>query len=159
MTQRYFDHLSPKTSMERTNLFIQTTPDLFQEAPEAELLPELQAQPQLVSVQQIMVRRERQTFTKLAQTGAVVFTVRSFMVPLTSLGVQELRALRSQILGWEDEMKCYKGWDIWGEALKSWCDMRIGDDELRNGVDEKRSEDVKVEMEERESFRELGCAY
>lgn len=163
ITQRYFDHLSPKTAMERTNLFIQTTPDLFQEAPEAELLPELQARPESVRVEQIMVRRERQTFTKLAQTGAVVFTVRSFMVPLISLGVQELRALRSQILGWEDEMKCYKGWDIWGESLKSWCDMRIDEDQLTNGVNEERNEerneDVKVEVEERESFKEFGCVY
>jgi hypothetical protein len=147
--------------MERTNLFIQTTPDLFQEAPEAELLPELQAQPQLVKVEQVMVRRERQTFTKLAQTGAIVFTVRSFMVPLTTLSVQELRALRSQIFGWEDEMKSYKGWDIWGEVLTKWCDTRIDEDRLRNGVDDKMSGDVKikVEVEERESFKEFGCVY
>jgi hypothetical protein len=159
---RYFDHLSPKTSMERTNLFIQTTPDLFQDAPECELLPSLiQASISPVKVETLQVRRERQTFTKLAHTGAVVFTVRSFMVPLTTLSVQELRALRSQVAGWEEEMKEYKGWEIWGAVLMGWCDARIAEDDLQGGCVDEASK-VETEMEEKEEVsirREMGCLY
>ncbi|KAE9377073.1 hypothetical protein N431DRAFT_331950 [Stipitochalara longipes BDJ] len=116
---RYFDHLSPKTSMERTNLFIQTTPDLFQDVPEA-------ASTEIIAPRRLMVRRERQTFTRLAKTGAVLFTVRTYMTPLVELSVEELKALKSQIMGWEEEIRVYKGWQIWGEPLLTWCDEVIG---------------------------------
>ena len=56
----------------------------------------------------------------------MLFTVRTFMVPLTELGDEELRALRIQVLGWEEEIRLYKGWSIWGEVLMRWCDERIG---------------------------------
>ncbi|EKD15870.1 uncharacterized protein L3040_003271 [Drepanopeziza brunnea f. sp. 'multigermtubi'] len=116
---RYFDHLSHKTAMERTNVFIQTTPHLFQDAPEP--TPSSPA-----TVSQLMVRRERQTFTRLQQTGAVLFTVRTYMEPLTQLGDAELKALRSQVLGWEAEVRAYKGGDIWGPPLLRLCEERCG---------------------------------
>lgn len=74
-----------------------------------------------------MVRRERQTFTRLEHTGAVLFTVRTYMEPLTHLGDAELRALRSQVLGWEEEVRAYKGGDIWGPPLMALCAERLGE--------------------------------
>ena len=121
MWNRYFDHLSPKTSMERTNLFIQTTPDLFQNAPEA-------FTEETIAPKKLMVRRERQAFMRLPSSGAVLFTVRTYMTPLVELGVEELKALKSQVMGWEEEIKVYKGWGIWGEPLLKWCDEVIGGD-------------------------------
>jgi hypothetical protein len=118
MFDRYFDHLSPKTSMERTNLFIQTTPDLFQDAPE--MAPE-----EIITPKRLMVRRERQTFTRLPKCGAVLFTVRTYIIPLVSLSMEELKALRSQVMGWEEEIRVYKGWGIWGEPLLRWCEEMI----------------------------------
>ncbi|PMD55740.1 uncharacterized protein K444DRAFT_645446 [Hyaloscypha bicolor E] len=122
---RYFDHLSPKTSMERTNLFIQTTPDLFQDAPEKI------TEGEIIMPKRLMVRRERQTFMRLANTGAVLFTVRTYMTPLVELGVEELKALKSQVMGWEEEIKVYKGWGIWGEPLLRRCDEVFGVEEGR----------------------------
>ncbi|PBP27091.1 hypothetical protein BUE80_DR002075 [Diplocarpon rosae] len=115
----YFDHLSHKTTMERTNVFIQSTPDLFQDVPE--IVPDTG-----VAVHELMVRRERQTFTRLEHTGAVLFTVRTYMEPLTQLCNDQLRALRSQVLGWEEEVRKYKGGDIWGLCLTSLCEERLG---------------------------------
>ena len=86
MRNRYFDHLSHKTAMERTNVFIQTTPHLFQDAPES--APET-----ILTIDDLQIRRERQTFTRLEHSGAVLFTVRTFMEPLTQLGDEGLRAL------------------------------------------------------------------
>jgi Protein of unknown function (DUF3445) len=119
MYDRYFDHLSPKTSMERTNLFIQTTPDLFQDAPEA-------VSAEMVTPKKLMVRRERQTFIRLTNSGAVLFAVRTYMTPLIELDLDELKALKSQVMGWEEEIRIYKGWEIWGEQLLRWCDEVIG---------------------------------
>lgn len=113
--------------MERTNLFIQTTPDLFQDAPE--IAPDA-----IVTPKQLVVRRERQTFTRLEKSGAVLFTVRTYMTPLTELGTVELKALKSQVLGWEEEIRIYKGWAIWGEPLLRWCEEKLGEDEKADDI-------------------------
>ena len=112
--------------MERTNLFIQATPDLFQDAPEL-------ASTEMIASRRLMVRRERQTFTRLANSEAVLFTVRTYMTPLVELGVEELKALKSQVMGWEEEIRVYKGWGIWGEPLLRWCDEVIGRMERKGG--------------------------
>ncbi len=109
--------------MERTNLFIQTTPDLFQDS------TEVVSNVEVIRPERLMVRRERQTFMRLVKSGAVLFTVRTYMTPLLELGMEELRALKSQVLGWEDEIRVYKGWGIWGESLMRWCEERLGGDD------------------------------
>ncbi|TVY46352.1 hypothetical protein LOCC1_G003615 [Lachnellula occidentalis] len=117
---RYFDHLSAKTAMERTNLFIQSNPDLFSDAPEIPAGHEKRTMPQ-----ELQVRRERQTFTRLEKTGAVLFTVRTYMQPLDDLEDEEAVALIHQVRGWEEEIKVYKGWDVWGQAFEKWCEKRF----------------------------------
>ncbi|CZT04977.1 uncharacterized protein RAG0_11219 [Rhynchosporium agropyri] len=127
---RYFDHLSHKTAMERTNVFIQTTPDLFQDAPPSP--DEHGNMPKTVlTLDDLKIRRERQTFTRLQHTGAVLFTVRTFMEPLSQLGDDELKALRTQVLGWDQEVRTYKGGDIWGPLLMQYCEGRIGAVEVK----------------------------
>jgi hypothetical protein len=126
---RYFDHLSPRTSMERSNLFIQTSPALFQDGPE-EMLRALSP----LNATDVIVRRERQTFTRLPKSNAVLFTVKTYMVPLVELGDEELLALRSQLWGWEEEIRAYTGWGVWGEKVEAHCEERLG----------KRDESVKV---------------
>lgn len=108
--------------MERSNLFIQTTTELFQDCPE-----EIPAG-SVVTPRELMVRRERQTFRRLERSGAVLFTVRTYMGPMTALGTVELRAMRSQVRGWEDDVRQYKGGDIWGPPLESWCAEHIVDE-------------------------------
>jgi hypothetical protein len=119
-THRYFDHLSPRTCVERYNLFIQTTTELFQDRPEALPLSRLILRPE-----NITVRRERQTFTRLEKSRAVLFTVRTYMQPLTDLTGEEIEGLVSQIGGWESGMKRYKGWHLWGEVVESWCESKL----------------------------------
>ncbi|TVY53673.1 hypothetical protein LCER1_G004114 [Lachnellula cervina] len=72
------------------------------------------------------VRRERQTFTRLEKTGAVLFTVRTYMQPLEDLEDEEAAALIHQVRGWEEEIRVYKGWDVWGGAFEEWCEKRFG---------------------------------
>lgn len=118
---RYFDHLSAKTAMERTNLFIQADPYLFSDAPEISTGHEKRTIPK-----DLQVRRERQTFTRLEKTGAVLFTVRTYMQPLEDLEDEEAVALIHQVRGWEEEIRVYKGWDVWGGAFEEWCEKRFG---------------------------------
>ena len=106
--------------MERYNLFIQTTNELFQDGPEAP-----HPSPVLLRPEHITVRRERQTFTRLKKSGDVLFTVRTYMQPLTELVGEEIEGLLSQIRGWEGDMKTYKGWNHWGTVVEQWCESHI----------------------------------
>ncbi|KAK0122762.1 hypothetical protein ONS96_009797 [Cadophora gregata f. sp. sojae] len=88
----------------------------------------------ILTLDDLKIRRERQTFTRLEHSGAVLFTVRTFIEPLTQLGDDELRALRSMVLGWEEEVRVYKGGDIWGPLLMEWCEERLGAVEVKTGI-------------------------
>jgi len=88
--------------MERTNLFIQSSQHLFTDAPET-------PSKQKATPEDLRVRRERQTFTRLEKTGAVLFTVRTYMQSLEDLEDEEALALIHQVRGWEEEIRMYKG--------------------------------------------------
>lgn len=70
----------------------------------------------------IVIRRERQTFTRLERTGAIVFTVRTRMGRLESLGLQELNGLRKEVRAWPDDVAKYRRRELWGEVLLGFCD-------------------------------------
>jgi hypothetical protein len=98
--------------MERYNLFIQASSDLFMDAPEI-------AHPS-TTPECLYVRRERQTFRRLPKSQAVLFTVRTFMKPLVDLDENEAVALRQQVGGWEGLSRRYKGSEAWGNAFAEW---------------------------------------
>ena len=110
--------------MERTNLFIQSNPHLFSDAPETP--SDREGEAKKIMPEDLRVRRERQTFTRLEKTGAVLFTVRTYMQPLEDLEEEEAVALVHQVRGWEEEIRVYKGWDVWGKAFSEWCEKRFG---------------------------------
>jgi hypothetical protein len=160
---RYFDHLTTKTAMERHTLFVQTTPDLFQNeslcsssntsirasnqatsvsgpgedfdgnhtSNSNHVLDDSAIQESIdtpasksVSLSEIYIRRERQTFTRLSTSDAILFTVRTFMTPLTSLGDQELTAFVQQAKSWGGEMAAYKGREQWWDTVLQYQEER-----------------------------------
>lgn len=119
---RYFDHLSPKTAMERTSFFIQATKELFQVA---SIDTPVDAASE-IKLEDVTMRRERQTFTRLPKSNAVLFTVRTYMVPLVDLTHDELRVLRNQIRGWTEDVRAYKGYNVWGQMAEKWFEEQLG---------------------------------
>ncbi|KAM0310355.1 hypothetical protein ACHAO8_008169 [Botrytis cinerea] len=117
---RYFTHLTPRTCMERSNIFIQTTPILFQDIPEAPPSPSSPLTPS-----DIYVRRERQTFTRLPKSNAVLFTVRTYMEKLVDQNIADMEAMAKQIRGWDGDLAKYKGVDIWGDVTLAYCDGKV----------------------------------
>jgi hypothetical protein len=111
--------------MERYNLFIQASSDLFMDVPET---PRPATKPE-----SLYVRRERQTFRRLPKSQAVLFTVRTFIEPLVSLDESEAVALRQQVGGWEGVSRKYKGSEVWGSAFAEW----------EKRVDERKSEKME----------------
>ena len=76
------------------------------------------------------LRVEHQTLTKLPRTGAVVFTVRSYVTPLYKVredgdGV----ALAEAIEGMPDGLAGYKMRQYWGAKVLPWLKGGPGDDE------------------------------
>jgi len=76
--QRMFDLMRPETPMWRANSLLYDDPALFQPRPEND--------PREISLDgPLWVRVERQSLVKLAQTGAVVFSIHSYVVPLSRI--------------------------------------------------------------------------
>lgn len=130
--------------MERVTLFIQTVPELFQTvALAATCKSTLKKNQSLTSEDNVPkipadlhIRRERQTFTRLPISGAVLFTVHTFITPLNNLGDEEVVALQEIAAGWSDEMAAYKGREEWWDLLKQYADekgLSISNDDAKAG--------------------------
>jgi hypothetical protein len=96
---------------------------MFQQEPFADSLP---TPPK---IEDIHIRYERQTLRRLPRTGAVIFLVRTYLIPITYLCDEKdnVYSLRSAIEAWPDEMAKYKGRHVWGEVLRAWCKEVLGD--------------------------------
>lgn len=86
----------------------------------------------------IVVRRERQTFTRLEESLAVVFTVRTTMTRLTSLDYKDLNGLAKEIRAWSEDVATYRRYDIWGDTVLHYCDRRCAEMAQRNDLGEFR---------------------
>lgn len=75
---------------------------------------------------EIYIRRERQTFTRLPASDAVLFTVRTYMKPLKSLSDEELEAFVEQAGRWGEEMAAYKGRENWWDTVLKYHEERKG---------------------------------
>lgn len=79
----------------------------------------------------VIIRRERQTFTRLPKSGGVCFTVRTSMARLIELEDEDFNGLAMEIRAWPEDVKEYRGFGVWGEVVLRYCDQRemasIGD--------------------------------
>lgn len=87
--QRMLDFIHPDRPMWRANFLLHDNPELFQ--PEGENTSD-PWQPDIPC----WVRVERQSLLRLAESGAVVFSIHTCVVPLSSLGDTERDALLAQ---------------------------------------------------------------
>jgi hypothetical protein len=120
---RFLLGLKVSSPVQRSNYFVQTNDAMFQQEPFADSLP---SPPR---VEDIHIRHERQTLRRLPRTGAVMFLVRTYLTPMTSLGDEKdnLYSLRSAIEAWPEAMASYKGRHVWGEVFGAWCEEVLGD--------------------------------
>lgn len=121
---KFFCRLTPEAPMERSNYFLETTePDegLSNTLFRPDGLTEQQPGP---SIDEVLLRRERQTFRRLPRTGALVFSVKTSLQTLKELPVDQLQALATEIRSWPEDMAKYKGRDIWGQRVLDYCIQR-----------------------------------
>lgn len=90
----FFDKIVEKKMcpQERYNIFVQTTPNLFTREPVSSIPPKDSDIGKVMGLryEDVYIRREKQTFSLLPKSKTVLFTVRTFMEPVTDLNNKEL---------------------------------------------------------------------
>lgn len=117
--------LTPESPMERSNYFLEIrqpgedlSSTLFR--PDGLMEQELSPWPD-----DILIRRERQTFRRLPRTGALLFSVKTTLTTLSELPLQEVQNLATEISNWPEDMAAYKGRNIWGKKVLDYCNQRV----------------------------------
>lgn len=121
---RFLNRLTPTNPMERSNYFVEVKrPDenLFEILYRPSSLSEPNPNP---APEDIVIRRERQTFRRLPRTGALVFGVKTALTTLDELPMQELQNLAKEIRSWPDYVAEYKGSEVWGAKALEFCEQR-----------------------------------
>lgn len=73
-----------------------------------------------------MFRSERQSLRRLPRSGGVVFTIRTYFEPITSICDEDYvpGRLASAVRSWGDDVARYKGKEKYGEVLLEYLDRR-----------------------------------
>lgn len=123
---RFFNRLAPGKIVTRSNFSMQTHHKLFADKEnKGHNLPAGKVQEAIPFDKcdfnsQIHYRSERQTLTKLPKTGAMVFTIRTYMLPLSAIkaeGPEVCERLIGQIKGLPADIAEYKRANEWGPAV------------------------------------------
>ena len=110
--------------MERASYFIQVTQP-------RESLSSILFQPEGVvhgnpnpRPEDIIVRRERQTFTRLPKSGGIIFGVKTSLTLLVELPDDELENLVVELQSWPEDTAQYKGRPHWESVVVEVCRQR-----------------------------------
>ena len=89
-------------------------------------------------------RSERQTLWRLPKTGAVVFTIRTYFLPLKDIVEEDYvpGRLASAVRSWGDDVSKYKGKEIYEDVLLEWLDKKH-EAQVKNGLDLAREDEVR----------------
>jgi hypothetical protein len=115
--------LKVSSPVERNNFFIQTNDNLFQQEP---FPVTLETPPK---IEEIHVRYERQTLRRLPRSGAILFMVRTYLIPLLDLKEEKdsIYRLREATQAWPPSMAEYKGRKAWENVFEEWCEGILAD--------------------------------
>lgn len=120
---RVFDHVREGQVLERFNWTLQAGPERF--TPDAAPLRALAADADTANALDLLhLRVERQTISRLPQTGAVLFTIRVCLDPLAALEPADRPILAQAWRTLGPEGRAYKGWTeleaLVGAAFSRW---------------------------------------
>lgn len=97
---------------------------------DAELFQPVSGPPATVAAEEVgervVLRVERQTLRALPDSGAVLFTIRTFVTPLAELDERECAALLGSMADVSPELLRYRSWVGYFGAVKQWLSHRSG---------------------------------
>ena len=90
-------------------------------------------------------RSERQTLRRLPKTGGVVFTIRTYFLPITEIAKEDYvpGRLASAVRSWGDDVSHYKGKEKYQDVLLEYLDERH-EEQLRRGLDMEKEEETRA---------------
>lgn len=92
-------------------------------------------------VSKIHFRSERQSLRRLPKTGAIMFTVRTYFLPIVEMAKEPHipRRLHNAILSWEDDVQEYRGYEKFKDILLPYLDEKAKEQESQGIVTEKEA--------------------
>ncbi|KAL4946757.1 hypothetical protein BDV06DRAFT_217914 [Aspergillus oleicola] len=117
----FFLNLRPGKAIQRNNLFIQPVGGIFHVVP-------FDKQPRCTSYEQVHIRTELQSLQRLPRSQANIFTVRTYLTPLTDLRKEpeQLEALWDHVRNFPDDTAEYKCHHLWGNVFEEFCREVLG---------------------------------
>jgi hypothetical protein len=123
--ERFFQRMQPDGPVERNNYFVQTdsslpwSKNIGDEASFGIGWDNAQEKP---DVDEIHFRTERQTLRRLPRSGAILFMIRTYMLPIREICQEKWVPGRfaSAIRSWTEDVARYKG-------LRAYKDVRLSD--------------------------------
>lgn len=118
--QRMFDAIQPGAVLERFNWNVQPGPERFTPS-QAAFKAKADSMPAEGALEALWLRVERQTITKLPQTGAMVFSIRVAIDPLRAAlpDATHLEAFRAAWDGISTSLAAYKGWPHYAHLVRA----------------------------------------
>ncbi|OJJ62832.1 hypothetical protein ASPSYDRAFT_55583 [Aspergillus sydowii CBS 593.65] len=143
----FFRRLKPEDPVLRNNYFIQVDDSLpWSHSIGSEDAPSVSwntAQKDK-AIENHFFRSERQSLRRLPRSGAVVFTIRTYFEPITTV-IQEPYVpgrLASAIRSWGDDVSRYKGKEKYGDVLLEYLD-RKHEEQVAAGLEQEKEEEVR----------------
>ena len=127
---RYFRKMTPEKAVVRYNYLIQTDGDLaWSSSIGSEETYGIMRPPQdnaNLSVKDLHFRSERQTLRRLPRTGAILFTIRTYFVPILEIGEEAgiPGRLASAIRSWPDDVARHRGRKEYENILLKYLDEK-----------------------------------
>ncbi|KAK4574100.1 hypothetical protein LTR86_001861 [Recurvomyces mirabilis] len=89
-------------------------------------------------------RSERQSLRRLPRSGGVVFTIRTYFLPVTEIAEEDgvPGRLASAVRSWGEDVSRYKGRERYGDVLLEYLDMKH-QEQVERGVDFGKEEEVE----------------
>ncbi|CAF5040092.1 unnamed protein product, partial [Rotaria sp. Silwood1] len=137
--ERYFQKMNPEHPVIRHNYFIQTDGDLAWSnsigSEDQFGIGWINAKPN-PPIENIYFRNERQTLRRLPRSGAILFTIHPYFIPVIEIAKEAgiPGRLASAIRSWPDDVSIYKGKKAYEEVLLKYLDQKH-QEQCDNGLD------------------------
>lgn len=151
LMNRFFNRIGPGEFVTRSNFSVQTHNKYFvDDSNKGHNLPKDHIQEpipfdKLDFVNHVHYRSERQVLTKLPKSGAVIFTIRTYLQPFSEIkaeGQEVCERLAGAIKGFPKDISDYKRAGEWGPAVIQYLEQtnENENEKLNDTTDEKSSE-------------------
>ncbi|ODQ58128.1 hypothetical protein WICANDRAFT_33870 [Wickerhamomyces anomalus NRRL Y-366-8] len=132
--EKFFTRLTPEAPVVRNNYFIQTDGELDWSSSIGDEKNEnvgWYTAPKATDINQIYYRSERQSVRRLPISGAVVFTIRTYFVPMVDICKEPYVPIRllDGINSWTEDVKEYRGYEKFIDVVKPYLEEKVKEQE------------------------------